>query len=115
MVSNMGEKEGINYSLNDYQADAMSVRLESATPLYALMGLPAEAGEVLGVEAKAIRDGKKFDHEQNMKKELGDVLWHIAAIAIDNGFTLQDIAEANINKLFSRRDRGTLQGSGDNR
>jgi NTP pyrophosphatase (non-canonical NTP hydrolase) len=47
--------------------------------------------------------------------ELGDVLWYCAALAGDLGFTLGEVAEANISKLQSRKDRGTLQGSGDNR
>lgn len=111
----MGEEKDTPYSLNDYQMDAMSVRLESASPLYALLGLAGEVGELYSLEAKAIRDGKKYDHELNVKKELGDALWFLAAIALDNGYSLEDIARANINKLFSRKDRGTLQGSGDNR
>lgn len=111
----MGENSDKTYSLNDYQADAMSVRLESANDKYAVLGMVSEAGEVADLFAKAIRDGKKFDFEQNVKKELGDVLWGIAAIAMDNGFTLEDVARTNINKLFSRRDRGVLTGSGDNR
>jgi NTP pyrophosphatase (non-canonical NTP hydrolase) len=103
------------YTLNEYQIDAMSVRLESADPTYALLGLAGEVGEVYSLAAKAVRDGKKFDYQDNIKKELGDVLWFIAAIAVDNGYTLEDIAKSNINKLFKRKDAGTLQGSGDNR
>lgn len=105
----------MSYGFNDYQADAMSVRLESANDRYAVLGMLAEAGEVADLAAKSIRDGRKFDYEINMKKELGDVLWGIAAIAADHGFTLEDIARTNINKLFDRRDRNVLQGSGDNR
>jgi NTP pyrophosphatase (non-canonical NTP hydrolase) len=105
----------MNKTLNDYQAAAMSVRLESADAAYAVLGLAGEVGEVYSLAAKAIRDGKKFDYDQNIKKELGDVLWFIAAIAADNGFTLEDVAQSNINKLFKRKEDGTLQGSGDNR
>lgn len=104
-----------NYTLNDYQADAMEFRLDTADNLYVLLGLAGEVGEVMSLEAKAVRDGKKPDHELNMKKELGDVLWMISAIAIDNGYTLEDIAVSNINKLSKRKEEGTLQGSGDNR
>lgn len=93
----------------------MSVRLESADSAYAILGLAGEVGEVYSLAAKAIRDGKKFDYDQNIKKELGDVLWFVAAIAADNGFTLEDVAQSNINKLFKRKEAGTLQGSGDNR
>ena len=93
----------------------MSVRLPSATPMYAVLGLPGEVGELCSLIAKCIRDGAKFDYQQNIKKELGDVLWFVASIAADNGFTLQDVALANINKLKDRKDRNVLQGSGDSR
>lgn len=100
-------------SLNDYQIDAMGVRLPSASPEYAMLGLPAEVGELLGHVAKAIRDGRKMEHDLLIKKELGDCLWFIAAIAADYGYTLEDIASSNLYKLYGRRDRGVLQGSGD--
>jgi NTP pyrophosphatase (non-canonical NTP hydrolase) len=102
-------------NLNEYQAQAMSVRLESANDLYAKFGIVGELGELFSFLAKAIRDGRTPEYEQLIKKELGDIQWFIAAIAADHGWTLEDIAQSNLNKLFSRRDRGTLQGSGDNR
>lgn len=102
-------------NLNDYQTAAMVFRLETATPEYAIHNLGGECGEVQSLVAKAIRDGKKIDYDFNMKKELGDVLWHIAAIALDHGFTLDDIAEYNLYKLSNRVANGTMQGSGDNR
>lgn len=109
-------KEGvIGYTLNDYQAKAMSFRFESANEAYAMFGLAGEVGELFSLLAKGIRDGKKVDHEFNVKKELGDTLWFIAAIAADNGWTLEDVAESNIYKLSSRAERGTLSGSGDDR
>ena len=100
-------------SLNDYQVDAMSVRLESADSVYALYGFPAEVGELYGHLAKARRDGRKPEHDMLIKKVLGDCLWFIAAIAADHGYTLEDVARSNLEKLFSRRDRGVLNGSGD--
>lgn len=114
------EKEEITmdeqrYTLNDYQGDALRFRMESANEQYALLGLAGEAGEVASLAAKAIRDGKTHEYEHNMKKELGDVLWFIAAIAADNGYTLQDVADANIYKLNNRKKAGTIGGSGDNR
>lgn len=105
----------MSYTLNDYQAEAQSVRLLSAGPQYALLGLSGEVGELHSVVAKAIRDGRKYEYDQNIKKELGDVLWFISAIAADHGFTLEDVARANISKLTDRKDRGVLGGSGDNR
>ena len=93
----------------------MTTRLETADEAYMLLGLAGEVGEVYSLAAKAIRDGRLYDYQENMKKELGDVLYFVAAIAMDNGYTLQDIAESNRNKLFTRKEAGTLQGSGDNR
>lgn len=102
-------------TLNEYQSEALSYRLPSATPEYALLNYAAEAGELAGLKAKAIRDGRLLDHDVQVLKELGDGLWHIAAIAADHGYTLSDVALENISKLSSRSKRGQLQGSGDNR
>ena len=52
---------------------------------------------------------------QEIKKELGDVLWFVAVLAEHYGMDMQDVAIGNINKLRSRQQRGTLQGSGDER
>ena len=101
--------------LNDYQAEAMGFRLPSATPDYALFNLSGEVGELHSLIAKAIRDGAKFDFELQVKKELGDILWCLTAVAMDYGYTLEDVAQSNINKLSKRKDVGTLQGSGNDR
>ena len=50
-----------------------------------------------------------------MLKELGDVLFYVAALSNFYGSSLQTVAEMNIEKLDSRQERGVLQGSGDNR
>jgi NTP pyrophosphatase (non-canonical NTP hydrolase) len=103
-------------NINEYQDQAMGFRLTSAwNPDYARYGLVGEVGELMSLYAKAIRDGRKEDHALMLKKELGDVLWFVAAIAADNGYELEDVAVGNIDKLASRQQRGTLTGSGDNR
>lgn len=102
--------------LNKYQTEAMTFRTPTADEAYALLNLGAEAGEVLGKVAKALRDNG--DHEvlrQDIKKELGDVMWMVAAVAADFNFTLSEICEHNIEKLNSRKDRNVITGSGDNR
>jgi NTP pyrophosphatase (non-canonical NTP hydrolase) len=50
-----------------------------------------------------------------LKKELGDCLWYVARLSSELGFSMAEVAEGNIEKLRSRKARGTLQGSGDNR
>lgn len=103
------------YSLNAYQNHAMQFRLPTADETYCLYNLAGECGEVMSLVAKARRDGRKLDFQEELKKELGDVLWQVAAIALDNGFTLESIAATNILKLTKRREKNALKGSGDSR
>ncbi|MCP4972124.1 MAG: hypothetical protein GY914_00360, partial [Prochlorococcus sp.] len=62
------------------------------------------------------RDGV-FDLERReaIKLELGDVLWYVAQLSSELGFELNEVAEANLNKLASRAKRGQIKGSGDER
>ena len=84
--------------------------------MYPALGLAGEAGEVADKVKKIIRDNKSLVNEkQELAKELGDVLWYINALARDIGYSLEVIAEMNLEKLESRKERGTLQGNGDNR
>ena len=86
--------------------------------IYPVLGLAGEAGEVAEKIKKAIRDdgGKITDLKKTeITKELGDVLWYVAQIATEIGLSLDDVAKTNLEKLFSRLDRGVIQGSGDNR
>jgi len=86
--------------------------------IYPVLGLVGESGEVAEKIKKVIRDyngvlNKK--QRQEIKKELGDVLWYIAQIATELGLSLDEIAVFNIKKLESRKKRNKLHGSGDNR
>jgi len=84
---------------------------------YTGLGL-GETGEVQGKIKKILRDdGGELSDEKRVaiSKELGDVLWYVAATATELGIPLGEIAQGNIDKLFGRKERGTLQGSGDDR
>lgn len=48
-------------------------------------------------------------------KELGGNLWYIAAVCDELGVKLSEVALANLTELCGRGERGTLQGSGDDR
>lgn len=102
-------------NINQYQRLAWEYALPSArTTYYLLPGFVAEVGELCALVAKAIRDDHDIDLEA-LKKELGDVLWFVAALAWYYDFDLSDVAIANIEKLASRAERGTIGGSGDER
>lgn len=102
-------------TLDDYQHEAMSFRLTTADTMYALLNLSAEVGELHGLIAKAVRDGMKDMHQENVQKELGDILWMVAAIAKDYNMSLAEIASKNLDKLTSRAARNTIKGEGDDR
>lgn len=104
--------------IDNYQQKAMEFRKPSATKEYAFLNLAAEAGEVCSVVAKHIRDGDgqvTLEYLDNIEKELGDVMWMVAAIATDHGLLMSDICNKNIRKLTDRLQRNTISGSGDNR
>mgnify|MGYP003501683523 FL=1 len=92
----------------------MKVYPEKHTIVYPALGLSGEAGEIAEKVKKWLRGDKELDKE-GLLKELGDPLWYITSLADDLGFTLQDVVDANIEKLSSRKDRGLLKGNGDNR
>lgn len=86
--------------------------------VYPTLGLVGEAGEVAEKIKKVLRDADGVVSEekrQEIKKELGDVLWYVAQVATELDLSLEDVAEANMEKLLSRLERGVLSGSGDNR
>jgi NTP pyrophosphatase (non-canonical NTP hydrolase) len=86
--------------------------------IYPALGLAEEAGEVAGKYAKAVRDNAGVIDEkrkQEIVKELGDVLWFVSELCTNLGVTLEDVAQKNIDKLASRKERGKIHGSGDNR
>ena len=129
-------------TLNEYQKKAMSTCMESSkNVLYMLFNLQGEVGEFSSKIAKLIRKGKawfnvgeeptseteKFIHHNDnlllisakeaddLKKEAGDVLWQLSGLCTVMGWTLEEVAEENIAKLASRKERHVIDGNGDNR
>ena len=103
-------------NFNEYQefVKSMKVYSEKHAIVYPALGLVGEAGEISEKVKKWLRGDKELD-KQGLLKELGDPLWYIASLADDLGFTLQDVVDANVEKLSSRKDRNLIHGEGDNR
>lgn len=107
---------------NDYQTRAAETAIypgkDSLTGLlYVGLGL-GEAGEVQGKIKKILRDngGVVDDGFRAMiMKELGDVLWYVSQVCEELDLDLDAVAQANLNKLADRRERGVLTGNGDDR
>lgn len=83
-----------------------------------VLGLVGESGEIAEKFKKWMRDGNMqtdLIDRSDITKELGDVLWYIAALADVLGISMDEIAQTNLSKLQSRAARGVIEGSGDNR
>lgn len=106
--------------LNDYQEKALRTwnfnkdyhsRLTNVA-----LGLSGEAGEVADAVKKAVHHGHGFTDEpreeiksvsvHELAKELGDIMYYVSVGAHELGYTLQEIAEININKLAKRYPEG---------
>lgn len=86
--------------------------------IYLTLAINGEAGEVAEKVKKIWREkNKKISPEdkEEIKKELGDVLWYLGQLSQTLGFKLEEVAQSNLAKLNSRLERGALYGSGDNR
>lgn len=92
---------------------------------YCALKMCGESGEFAEKLGKRIRKGKTIgaitreamtdEFRGELAKELGDVLWYVSQAASELGYSLSEIVEMNVEKLTSRKVRGVLDGSGDNR
>ncbi len=107
-------------TLNSYQDKAVETAIYGAgyAILYPTLGITGEAGEVADKVKKILRDNNgEFTDEKKLEiaGEIGDVCWYIAALCRDLGFSMAEVCQMNLDKLASRKERGKINGSGDNR
>ena len=127
-----------NLTLNEYQDKAMSTCMpESDNLFYMLANLVGEVGEFASKAGKHMRKGNlhittterdeegRILHTQIwnitdedrklLRDELGDIQWQLAGLAHVMGFSLEEVAEKNLEKLASRKQRNLIDGDGDER
>lgn len=123
-------------TLNQYQGKAMSTCMSSCSNFsYMMLNLVGEVGEFASKVAKEIRKGnieigatampnkimpymnedEWWAKETELMMEAGDILWQLAGLCTTMGWTLEEIAQRNLDKLSSRKKRGVIDGDGDNR
>ena len=96
-------------TINEYQELAMKTvnpKLNKDEILInSVMGLCGESGEAIDIVKKWFAHGHELDKE-HLKKELGDIAWYLAEAATALDLTLEEILEANIEKLRKRYPEG---------
>lgn len=111
------------FGFDEYQKLAGKTALypgrdDEGVAAYPALGLAGEAGEVCEHVKKLIRDddGRLTDERRRrLKKELGDVLWYVAALCSELELNMGEVAQANVEKLADRQRRDVLHGEGDER
>jgi NTP pyrophosphatase (non-canonical NTP hydrolase) len=120
-------------TLNEYQEKAMKTCMPSCDNFsYMMLNLVGEVGELASKIAKMQRSGwmnfskdgdiepqmsfaEWVDFSDELMKEAGDILWQLTGLCKVMGWTLEDVAKGNLEKLASRAKRGVIDGNGDNR
>lgn len=108
-------------NLNQYQELALTTSIfpKEYSILYPALKLAGESGEVAEKIGKVLRDADgNFDNmyiKESIALELGDVLWYVAALANSLDYSLEEVAQMNLDKLDDRQKRKVLGGSGDYR
>ena len=117
--------------LNDYQKKAMSTCMETSNNWsYMFLNLVGEVGEFASKVSKHIRKDNMFIGDnvlcgkwkddtlcessiEELKKEAGDILWQLSGMCTVMGWSFEDIAQINLDKLAARKEAGTIDGNGD--
>ena len=101
--------------MNEYQRLALRTMkkydCKKDQEINGLLGLAGESGEVCDMLKKHYSVGKEID-KKDLIKELGDIMWYIAELCDAFDFTLEEVAQANIDKLAARHG-SSFSGTGN--
>ena len=78
-------------------------------------GLAVQGAATLGKLKKQMRDGDLGPTDKDIAKELGGCMWYISEMCTAIGWTIEDVIQLNADVLVSRKKRGVIGGSGDDR
>ena len=96
-------------TLNEYQALAQRTSRKDISKddqlFNGILGLAGETGECADLVKKHFyQDGREII--QNLKDEAGDVLWYVVEVISAMGWTLEEVAQHNVDKLKRRYPAG---------
>lgn len=109
--------------LKEYQERAMTTCMPSSNNFsYMFLNLVGEVGEFASKVAKSIRKEENsieyndlgvIENDEELQKEAGDILWQLSGLCTVMGWSLEDVAQQNLDKLAARKAVGTIDGNGD--
>jgi len=112
-------QKAVMFGIDEYQDRAIlsAIYPDNYAVVYPALALAGEAGEVANKVKKYVRGDFILDDDRRdaIGKEIGGVLWYCAALARDLNLNLSDIARQNLRVLEDRKQRGVIQGDGDER
>jgi NTP pyrophosphatase (non-canonical NTP hydrolase) len=116
----MEKKQSLSFEQYQYNAQKTNVNPANLTELENItrltLGLVEESGEVAGKIKKSMRgDYQLEEKKEEIKKELGDVLWYLSTLSDALNLSLNDVAVSNNKKLAERLENNKIKGNGDNR
>ena len=96
-------------NVNEYQRLAMTTLNPELSRrdvlINSVMGLCGESGEAIDIVKKWMAQGHDLD-KAHLAKELGDIAWYLAEAATALDLSLEDIFQANLDKLKKRYPEG---------
>ena len=96
-------------TINEYQILAMTTLNPELTKkevlINSVMGLCGESGEAIDIVKKWMAHGHELDKD-HLAKALGDIAWYLAEAATALDMALEEILQANIEKLKNRYPEG---------
>lgn len=100
-------------TINDYQRQAMTTLNPELSKkdvlINSVMGLCGESGEAIDLVKKWLAQGHELD-KAHLAKELGDIAWYLAEAATALDLELEDVFQANLDKLKKRYPEGFETG-----
>lgn len=97
------------YEYQDWVEESSTKRVNELGMIYAALGLCGETGEAVEKIKKIVRDKEgvpEAEDIQYLRLELGDILWYVAKMCNELDLDMQDVLEANVEKINDRKING---------
>ena len=113
-----GNKDILHHDTSERERTRIDELTNLLCLCYTAIGLGGESGEILNKIKKIIRDGQGVlndDHRSKIAAEMGGSFYYHSQLANHLSLDIETILHDNAAELASRKERGKIQGDGDDR